>query len=135
MHRIGSMIAAACTGEITIASKGVAMPAAPPPIPPLEIPVSVTAGMATTQNQGLVMISKLTRFLSLLFSRRHTRPLSHNLRLYRDPKRRVPLRCARAHDLRQKKKTPPGGGVFYYLLMQCLTFRPVERSLPTGLSD
>ena len=66
MQRTGSMIAAPCTGEITIAIKGVAIPAAPPPIPPLEIPVSVTAGMATSQNQGLVMISKLTRLVSPL---------------------------------------------------------------------
>jgi len=54
------MIAAPCTGEITIAISGAATPPAPPPIPPLEIPVIRMPGMATIQNQGLVTISKLT---------------------------------------------------------------------------
>src|SRR5713226_4027275 len=106
MHRIGSMTAAACTGDIMIAIKGTAMPAAPPPIPPLEIPWSTTAGMATTQNHGLVMISKLTRFVSLLLSRRHSRSLSHNSRL------RLSLKKRRDRGTRQSLVTidPPRFG-------------------------
>ena len=40
------MIAAACTGEITSESSGTEKPPAAP-IPPLEIPVSTTAKIAT----------------------------------------------------------------------------------------
>jgi hypothetical protein len=45
------MIAAAAAGGMTSAMSGVAT-AAPPPVPPFEIPVMATAGSATAQNQG-----------------------------------------------------------------------------------
>ena len=47
-HRIGSRIAAACTGEMTRAINGTAATPRPPPNPPFEMPNIRTAGTATT---------------------------------------------------------------------------------------
>jgi len=44
--RIGSRIAAACTGEIAKAISGTPSSAMAPPKPPLESPTRITAGMA-----------------------------------------------------------------------------------------
>jgi len=46
VQRIGSMIAAACTGETNSAISGTASTPSPPPNPPLETPASSTAGTA-----------------------------------------------------------------------------------------